>query len=452
MNKSDKLRLYGQKDYTELIEFPVELVGKDGVVRRYTYEESLLVYAKRIESARQRYRDLDLADAEVDHCYKRIEQIKRSWKALAERRLEGAAGQAAQAEESAAAECRAFIREYFGKALAERVSTDEEPIPIYLSLMQQEGPRKVFHVSLAQRRGSYLLYAFDFGGYGADLADDSPAPRTDDEENGRLQYAQWARLLGMQPAGPDVERLLAAREGKEHGFLLTAAAGAPEPSIIPEAGAARGGPAAPGRGPRARSGARAKIQALLDEDPGNAEAHHALGALLLEENDAEGAVEALTTAVELQPWLRDAYLRLAAAAEAHGSDVEVEPYLLQARHYFPEDAAIHLRLAFVHARLDRLPEALAGAGRAVELDPASGEARGLLELLSRAKRSGSRSSALLAAAAGRPALRLRTRAGIAALAAALSIALLLRLVDPMASAFAVTAVLVLATLVRNARR
>ena len=29
MNKSDKLRLYGQKDYTELIEFPVELVGKD---------------------------------------------------------------------------------------------------------------------------------------------------------------------------------------------------------------------------------------------------------------------------------------------------------------------------------------------------------------------------------------------------------------------------------------
>ena len=37
MTKADKLKLYGQKDYTEVIEFPVELVGKDGVVRRYTY-------------------------------------------------------------------------------------------------------------------------------------------------------------------------------------------------------------------------------------------------------------------------------------------------------------------------------------------------------------------------------------------------------------------------------
>src|SRR5579859_7285456 len=137
MTKSEKLRLYEQKDYTELIEFPVELVGKDGIVRRYTYEESLLVYQKRIESAHQRYRDRDVAAAEVDHCVKRIDQIRRSWRVVCARRVAGGADYAAHYEEHAAAECRAFVREFFGKALADRVSADEEPIPIYLSPVQQ---------------------------------------------------------------------------------------------------------------------------------------------------------------------------------------------------------------------------------------------------------------------------------------------------------------------------
>ncbi len=38
MDKSRKLRRYLKKDYRQLVDFPVEIVGRDGVVRRYTFE------------------------------------------------------------------------------------------------------------------------------------------------------------------------------------------------------------------------------------------------------------------------------------------------------------------------------------------------------------------------------------------------------------------------------
>src|SRR5688500_17227202 len=342
MNKSDKLRLYGQKDYTEVIEFPVELVGKDGVVRRYTYEESLLVYAKRIESAYQRYRDRDLASAEVDHCYKRIEQIKRSWTVVSSRRVESSADYAARYEETAAAECRSFIREYFGKLLADRVATDEEPIPIYLSLVNHSGPQKVFHVTLAHRKGTYLLYAFTFAW-----------EPEGDEKPARHQYAEWCRVLATGPlAGDDVERLLAAREGKEFGFLLTGpSAQIAQGPVADSEDAIAARPVDPAAKAPARKGggARLRIQSLIDEDPGNAEAHYAMGVLMASEGDAAGALDELCTCVELQPYYLDAYRMIGSLGDGLATHEDLLPYLLQARHYFPDDGRVHFHLGLCFA-------------------------------------------------------------------------------------------------------
>lgn len=451
MNKSDKLRLYGQKDYTELIEFPVELVGKDGVVRRYTYEESLLVYAKRIESAFQRYRDRDLAAAEVDHCHKRIEQIKRSWKAVSARKIESSADHAARYEETAAAECRGFIREYFGRALAERVATDEEPIPIYLALVQHTGPLKVFHVSLANRKGGHLLYAFAFGW----------EPDTEGVTDARSQYADWNRILASAPgAGEDVERLLAAREGKDFGFLLTASQAAAAPAAMDDVVE---GPSAAGGGARrakkkAGANARVRVQALLDEDPTNAEAHYAMGILLAGEGDDPAAMEELKLCVELQPWYREAYRSLASIGDALGLHEEVEPYLLQARHYFPEDGGIQHQLALVTARLGRRDEALEAARVAVSLDPNNHEAADLLRELENARRKNRGADFALAAvdrsremrdlaagATGRPG---PSRLVIALVALALAGCQAVHALEPMAGAFALALVLVFVILAR----
>jgi tetratricopeptide (TPR) repeat protein len=375
MNKSDKLRLYGQKDYTELIDFPVELVGKDGVVRRYTYEESLLVYAKRIESAHLRYRDPDVADAEVDHCRRRIDQIKRSWRHISSRKIGSAADYAVRDEESSAAECRSFIREYFGRALADRVSADEEPIPIYLSLIDHTGPRKVFHVSLANRKGAHLLYAFIFAW----------EPEKEGDPTSRAQFADWSRILATAPdSGDDVERLLAAREGKEFGFLLTGPASAAHPSALPDGDESASGEGASGsRGSKSAGGnaTRQRIEAMLEDDPSNSEARYALGVRIQDEGDLPAALEEFKRCVELQPFYLEAYRRIALIGDGLKAHDDVEPYLLQALHYFPDDDRLHFHLGFLLAKQGRFVEARGALARALSLEPASRHAQWLLEKL-----------------------------------------------------------------------
>ncbi len=78
MERSSRLRRYLRKDYTQSVDFPVEIVGRDGRVRRYSYDESVRLYQRRIRSAIARLDDQELVDAEVKHCGLRIEQLRRS--------------------------------------------------------------------------------------------------------------------------------------------------------------------------------------------------------------------------------------------------------------------------------------------------------------------------------------------------------------------------------------
>lgn len=79
MDKDWKLRQYRRKDYSELVDFPVEIVGRDGVVRRYLYEDAIRLYQRRMTLAAARYTDSELVGAEVGHCRARIGQLRHSY-------------------------------------------------------------------------------------------------------------------------------------------------------------------------------------------------------------------------------------------------------------------------------------------------------------------------------------------------------------------------------------
>ncbi len=78
MSKNRKLRRYARKDYSETVFFPVEIVGRDGGVRSFSFEQSIRLYQRRIASAVVRYADSEIVKAEENHCSSRIEQMRRS--------------------------------------------------------------------------------------------------------------------------------------------------------------------------------------------------------------------------------------------------------------------------------------------------------------------------------------------------------------------------------------
>lgn len=67
------------KDYSQFVDFPVEIVGKDGVIREYTFEQSINLYQQRIRSARLKFHRQDSLQHEIEHCTKRIAQLRRSF-------------------------------------------------------------------------------------------------------------------------------------------------------------------------------------------------------------------------------------------------------------------------------------------------------------------------------------------------------------------------------------
>lgn len=68
-----------RKDYSHFVEFPVEIVGRDGIIREYTFEQSIELYQYRIKTARSKSTDSTNLRYEVEHCTKRIAQIRRSF-------------------------------------------------------------------------------------------------------------------------------------------------------------------------------------------------------------------------------------------------------------------------------------------------------------------------------------------------------------------------------------
>jgi tetratricopeptide (TPR) repeat protein len=203
MDKQGKLKRYRRKDYDRLIDFPVEIVGRDGKVRRYSFEEAIRFYQQRVATASARYEDAEVASAEAAHCWRRITQLRRSyserhgWAGLRDA-LEGF-GETGDL----GAEVAAFLRRHGPR--------DEEALTrLSLAPLDQGPGSRVFSLRIAgspSEGGLRLLYLFSFS--------------NTDPEPARAAFKGLVRALEEAPGQEGVERLLALHQGADCGLVLT---------------------------------------------------------------------------------------------------------------------------------------------------------------------------------------------------------------------------------------
>lgn len=198
MERATRLRRYLRKDYSQLVDFPVEIVGRDGQVRRYSFDDSVRLYHRRIHSAPMRYDDGELVDAEVRHCRNRIEQLRRSylehfgWGVLRGGQLGGLFGG------PLAAEVAAFLRRAFA-------GDREGPTNLRITLIDSAAG-DTFYLRCSETGRSWILYAWRFDGDGATAARDA--------------WRGTLERLSAAPVGDNVERLLLGTEGPDYALAL----------------------------------------------------------------------------------------------------------------------------------------------------------------------------------------------------------------------------------------
>ncbi len=332
MDKPRKIRKYQQKDYSMLVEFPVEIVGRNGVVRTYSFEESIRLYQRRIGTAATRYDDSEVVEAEIGHCRQRIRQLRRSyferyaWTAIRGlSRREVAGGEMA-------AEVAAFLARYAGSIdRAERFG---------ISAVESTGSAQIWYLE-PPGRAPLLLYLYRFG-----AGDVCPA---------RAELESFQATLEAARDSEEIEHLHASHVTADCGLLLT-------------------GPEAPS----------------LDEDRSEARSNQAFTDLtepvsqavaMMRAGQAQEALQLLDSLLILQPSHRGAALTAALAAEYLGSPQQAELYLRLAASYHADDGILLHHLGIALLQQDRLAEAEQALERALEHQPWLFPSRLLLVLL-----------------------------------------------------------------------
>lgn len=359
-SRNEKLKSYDTKDYSEVIDFPVELVDRDGVVRRYSYEESLAVYHRRIQSSPWRYADEDLIRAEVGHCSARIDQIKRSY---AHRAKTGSASTTVNPRASLGSGYD-LIRQFYRLALRERSLVVDGELPIRLSLLDDQPACRTYHVGFAGGRSEHLLYVYPFDRLG-----------DGDPKEGFVVARD--RFRGQAPVA-GVEGLLLAEETSDAGFLLTGSSEMPAGlrdlarELRPQL-------------PSVESGEEPEASSVVDwvfeesakpwwaqntdsDDDESQRSDFDLGVFAIREERHEEALEHFRLAVERNPWHREAYLALLAVLDGAGLHDEAEMYGAMASHHLQDDGLVRYRQGINLVRQGRLKEAVSSFDQAGEMD------------------------------------------------------------------------------------
>jgi tetratricopeptide (TPR) repeat protein len=330
MDKDYKLQRYSRKDYTDLVDFPVEIVGRDGVVRRYSFEDSIRLYQRRITFAPIRYRDTELVDAEVTHCRSRIDQLRRSyfhrfgW-GTPEGEPEPLEVFGDLAGELAAFLCRVMHSEGRPDVVVRAVETPRSAI-------------STWYVLPAGSETGMVLYVYRF--------------EEGDEEVVRERFfALLKELERVDPEDGDRERMLAFHHTVDCGLILTARAGEGDP--LEEV-----------------SGE--EVTADLTPTPWE----EALE--VIRRGDFEEGMERCRDVVRSQPWHRGAYVAGAVLAAALRRYFDAEDFALLGSHYFPDDAVLHHYVGLSRYRLGRLEEAEQALRSSLELSPNLASARFVL--------------------------------------------------------------------------
>jgi len=346
--RNHKLKSYDSKDYSDVIEFPVELVDRDGVVRRYSYEESLAVYHRRIQSAPWRYSDEELIRAEIGHCSRRIDQIKRSHQ---ERAANGSHPPSLNPRASLG-QGYDLLRRFYRSALRDRGLVIDGELPMKLALLEDSPECRTYHVGFGAGRSEHLLYVFPFD-------------RVSDSDPRAAFHGARARYRGHLP-GVGVERLLLEEETPEAGYLLTGAS-----EVVEALGtlAREISPGVPpgdaGESPLDWMNADLSPRVPDDDDASNA---FEQGMTALRGERPDEALEHLRRAVQENPWNREGYLALLAVLDGAGQHEEAEMYGTMAAHYLSGDGLVEYRRGINMVRQGRLAEAVESFDEAGILD------------------------------------------------------------------------------------
>lgn len=315
IDKVKRLKTYSEKDYTEVIDFPVELVGRDGVVRRYSYADSIRIYERRIESAHARYSDKEVINAEVYHCTRRLEQIKRSWShriSTSESRYmeDHPGGQPRELFERGKHFVTYFLAEVVGDHAALGVGA-----PSLVSLEDRPGSQ-VFYVSSPLLQPSTLLYVYHLSESGAVTE----------------EFEKFLACLESAQLAPDTEKLIRYAREETLGFILTSPR--PDPLVHPKENVRI--VAIPAH-QLEHDGLGSWLQNLIRREKDEEASPFWRGTLAIRDGDLLTAFDAFREALDESPYHREAYWVVAALADALERWQEAEGYLEMACRYFTDD-------------------------------------------------------------------------------------------------------------------
>jgi len=335
MDKNWKLQRYDRKDYTELVDFPVEIVGRDGVVRRYTFEDSIRLYQRRITFAPIRYRDSDVIRAEVNHCRSRIDQLRRSY---FHRFGWGTPPGHPSAEEvfgDLAGELAAF--------LCRVLRCEGRPDIRFELITNEQNGVSTWYVTPDTVSSGMILYVHRFDGSDSDT----------------VREAFFSALKFLERMGRtegDGERLLAFHHTVDCGFVLTGR-GSEYAALVPAQGDV--------------------VESTFDLAPTPWD--HVLD--IIRRGEYEAALRRCRDLAEAQPFHRNAYVAGSMLAAFLGEVQAVEDLALLGTRYFPEDGMLRYFLGVARMRSGQPGQAEEELKRAVSQCPDMVAARAVLAVL-----------------------------------------------------------------------
>ncbi len=367
MDKTWKLQRYDRKDYSEFVDFPVEIVGRDGVVRRYAFEDSIRLYQRRITFAPVRYADPDLIRAEVNHCQSRIDQLRRSYfhrfgwgTPEGQRSPEEAFG--TLCGEIAAFLCRVLACEGRPDIRFDRLECQ--------GTAGEAGEKSTWYLTAdAGAPAGMVLYVHRFPMPSLEPTS-GPEPRSSQDLTRERFFAQVRRLERSGRCGRDSEKLLAFHHTVDCGFVLSGRASDFEAFV----------------------GARHEQPRVeLAPTPWDEVLE------IVRKGDYEAGLSRCRQLVGEQPYHRNGYVMGAMLACFLGDSVVAEDIAMLGSRYFPKDGAIHYYLGLAQGRLGLAEEGERSLRHAIEVAPQlvaarialgvqylhqgmSGDARGVLSL------------------------------------------------------------------------
>lgn len=334
MDKDGRLRRYRTKKYSDIVAFPVEIVGRDGEVRQFPFDASIRLYQRRLRVAETRYPDRDLARAEAGHCRARIEQLRRSYFHLHGWSLSAAHPSFEGRFPELAGELAGFLMRSL------RVTGR---LDLRLTELDGPGPAESLWYLTPAHGPPLVLYTYRF-------SEGAPGARCE----GKTAFdARRRALRGGDAVGGDGERLVSWHAVDDCGFILTG-----------------------------RADDVAGLVALLPDtdDTATVDTPWEDVLALAQRGDVGTAWVRCRWLIDEQPWHREAHTVGAWLALALGRASDAEDVAWMGTRRFPKDALLHVALGLARLADGRPQQALSNLDDAIAVHPTLAYAHSLRAL------------------------------------------------------------------------